>query len=151
MQKKTWTGSRRWTLCVALFAAAYLLFMGNLLFANGRVPGESYRYNLIPFETVKPLLLEKHKFTTEAWVKNLFGNIVLFIPLGLWIPVLFPSFRTFFRFTAAVIVLLLAVELTQLVTRVGTFDVDDLMLNTLGAWLGYAMCRGYVRVRFGSR
>ena len=35
----------------------------------------------------------------------------------------------------------LLVECTQLVTRVGTFDVDDLMLNTLGGCLGYALHR----------
>ena len=58
-----------------------------------------------------------------------------FVSLGAILPVISRRMRGF-SFS-------LLVECTQLVTRVGTFDVDDLMLNTLGAVLGYlffALC-----------
>lgn len=132
-------------LLVAVFAIAYLWIMGNLLFIHGRVTGESYQYNLVPLDTVGPLLLERERYRTEAWVKNLFGNIVLFIPLGIWIPWLFRSCRMGFKFTWTVILLLLAVELAQLVLRVGSFDVDDIILNTLGAWIGYIAFRLFIQ------
>ncbi|WP_375137230.1 VanZ family protein [Paenibacillus pabuli] len=118
-------------------ALLYVLIMGNLLFVSGRTPGVKYQYNLVPLETIKPLLLEKNRYSTESWVKNLFGNIVLFIPLGIWIPWLFCRCRRFLPFTGVVVLLLLAVEITQLITRVGSFDVDDIILNTMGAWIGY--------------
>ncbi|MEK4526314.1 MULTISPECIES: VanZ family protein [Paenibacillus] len=97
-----------------------------------------YQYNLVPFETIRPLLMERERYNTDTWVKNLFGNIVLFIPLGIWIPWLFRRSRTFLTFTSTVVLLLLGVEVTQLITRVGSFDVDDIILNTIGAWIGYA-------------
>ncbi|NUU76560.1 VanZ family protein [Paenibacillus xylanilyticus] len=132
-------------LLVAVLAIAYMLIMGNLLFIQGRTSGERYQYNLIPLETIKPLLLERDRYNAETWVKNLFGNIVLFIPLGIWIPWLFRKCRTGLRFTLTVTLLLLAVELTQLVTRVGSFDVDDIILNTVGAWIGYAAFRLFIQ------
>ncbi|QOS78626.1 VanZ family protein [Paenibacillus sp. JNUCC31] len=137
MNKGSWLRSR-WVLAiVACMAALYMLFMGNLLFVSGRTPGMNYQYNLVPLETIKPLLFERYRYHTESWVKNLFGNIVLFIPLGIWIPWLFRRCRKFFTFTGTVVVLLFAVEFTQFITRVGSFDVDDIILNTLGAWMGY--------------
>lgn len=131
---------------VAVFAIVYLWIMGNLLFIHGRAPGDRYQYNLVPLETIGPLLLERERYSTEAWVKNLFGNIVLFIPLGIWIPWLFRPCRTGLKFTMTVIVLLLAVELAQLVLRVGSFDVDDIILNTIGAWIGNIVFRLFIQL-----
>ena len=58
---------------------------------------------------------------------------------------LFRSCRTGLKFTWTVILLLLAVELAQLVLRVGSFDVDDIILNTLGAWIGYIAFRLFIQ------
>ncbi|MDK8190741.1 VanZ family protein [Paenibacillus sp. UMB7766-LJ446] len=137
MNEGSWLHSRRMLAIVACMAVLYMLIMGNLLFVNGRTPGVNYQYNLVPLETIKPLLFERDRYHTEAWVKNLFGNIVLFIPLGIWIPWLFRRCRKFWPFTGVVVLLLFAVEVTQLITRLGSFDVDDIMLNTVGAWIGY--------------
>ncbi|WP_145048393.1 VanZ family protein [Paenibacillus xylanexedens] len=146
MSGDSWINSRQCKIIMAVFTVIYVLFMGNLLFFKGRTVGLSYQYNWMPFETIRPLLLEREKYTTEAWVKNLFGNIVLFIPLGVCIPVLFRKCRSFLKLTVNVILILFAVELTQLVTRVGTFDVDDIILNTVGAWIGYVGLRILVHV-----
>ncbi|MEK4661310.1 VanZ family protein [Priestia sp. FSL H7-0729] len=138
MNEKSWLHSKFMFLIVACMAVLYTLIMGNLLFVSGRTAGMYYQYNLIPFETIRPLLLERERYHTDAWVKNLFGNIVLFIPLGIWIPWLFRRCHSFLTFTSTVVLLLLGVEVTQLITRVGSFDVDDIILNTIGAWIGYA-------------
>ncbi|APO45478.1 hypothetical protein BS614_16610 [Paenibacillus xylanexedens] len=138
MNEKSWLHSKFMLVIVGCMAVLYILIMGNLLFVSGRTPRMHYQYNLVPFETIRPLLLERERYHTEAWVKNLFGNIVLFIPLGIWIPWLFRRCRLFLTFTSTVVLLLLGVEVTQLITRVGSFDVDDIILNTIGAWIGYA-------------
>jgi len=138
MSEKSWLHSKWILATVGFMAVLYILIMGNLLFVSGRTPGMYYQYNLVPFETIRPLLLERERYHTDAWVKNLFGNIVLFIPLGIWIPWLFRRCRSFLTFTSTVVLLLLGVEVTQLITRVGSFDVDDIILNTIGAWVGYA-------------
>nr|WP_082651688.1 VanZ family protein [Gorillibacterium timonense] len=40
---------------------------------------------------------------------------------------------------------LVIIEGTQLITRLGTFDVDDLLLNTLGAFIGFGLTRVLVK------
>lgn len=138
MNEKSWLHSKWILATVGFMAVLYVLIMGNLLFVSGRTPGMYYQYNLVPFETIRSLLLERERYHTDAWVKNLFGNIVLFVPLGIWIPWLFRRCRSFLTFTSTVVLLLLGVEVIQLITRVGSFDVDDIILNTVGAWIGYA-------------
>ena len=79
---------------VACMAVLYILIMGILLFVSGRTPSMYYQYNLVPFETIRPLLMERERYNTDTWVKNLFGNIVLFIPLGIWIPMVVSEVQT---------------------------------------------------------
>lgn len=138
MSEKSWLHSKWMLTIVACTALLYIMIMSILLFVSGRTPGMYYQYNLLPFETIRPLLMERERYNTDTWVKNLFGNIVLFMPLGIWIPWLFRRCRTFLTFTATAVLLLLGVEFIQLITRVGSFDVDDIILNTIGAWIGYA-------------
>jgi glycopeptide antibiotics resistance protein len=118
--------------------------MCSLLFFKGRTQAVHYQYNFVPFETIRPLLLERENYTTDAWVKNLFGNIVLFIPLGIWVPWLFRHYRSWLKLTLIVVFLLLLVETIQLITRVGSFDVDDIILNTFGAWIGFSSFRLFI-------
>ena len=64
------------------------------------------------------------------------------MPFGAILPVISRRMRGFFRVMLLGFSFSLLVECTQLVTRVGTFDVDDLMLNTLGLCSGiyFALC-----------
>ena len=85
---------------------------------------------------------------------NLFGNILIFMPFGFFISMASSS-RGFFKTLFYSLLLSLGVEVMQLITRVGSFDVDDIFLNTLGGVLGYiifVICnairrRHYVRKR----
>jgi glycopeptide antibiotics resistance protein len=65
------------------------------------------------------------------------GNVVGFIPFGFILPVILKKFRSGFLIILSGFTLSLCVEVLQLIMRVGCFDVDDLILNTLGAALGY--------------
>jgi len=71
---------------------------------------------------------------------NLGGNIFLFIPAGLLLPRVFPRLRRFFPFFFTCLLVMLAVETAQLLTLLGSFDVDDLILNLFGMILGYLFC-----------
>lgn len=67
-----------------------------------------------------------------------FLNIFLLIPFGILMPLLFSSCRTFIRVFVSGFGLSLAIELSQLVNpRIS--DVDDLIMNTLGALIGYIL------------
>lgn len=126
----------------ALFILYMLLLIYALFFAEsyGRATGlEEYHYNLIPFREIRRYLYYPHLLGIYAVVTNLAGNILGFLPFGAILPVLYrrarrPFWCIFFSFSFSA-----AVELTQLVTRVGCFDVDDIILNTLGGALGYGI------------
>nr|WP_251376997.1 VanZ family protein [Paenibacillus sp. YPG26] len=97
----------------------------------------AYRYNLVPFETIQQYVLHRQDYNPDTWVKNLLGNIILFIPLGVIFPLLSRRYLRVLPFTRIVVLVLLTVELIQLFTRVGSFDVDDIILNTFGALIGF--------------
>ena len=70
-------------------------------------------------------------------VYNIGGNICMFVPLGFFLRALFPRYRSFLQCMAAVAVIMSIVELCQLFTLRGFCEVDDVMLNVLGAAVGW--------------
>ena len=70
---------------------------------------------------------------------NLGGNIFLFIPIGYFMPRLWPFLRNFFSFLLACTLAITLVELLQLVTLLGSLDIDDLILNLFGMLTGYLL------------
>ena len=72
-----------------------------------------------------------------AVLANIAGNVVAFMPFGFCLPLIADHRIKFFGCMLYTFGLSLAIELIQLVSKVGSFDVDDLMLNTLGGVLGY--------------
>ena len=70
---------------------------------------------------------------------NIWGNIICFLPFGFFVPVQFKKMRHGISTAIATFVFSLLVESFQLVFKIGSFDVDDIMLNTLGGILGYIM------------
>ena len=70
---------------------------------------------------------------------NLIGNVVAFIPLGYFLPRLFQPMRNVFACLLASLLFILGIELFQLVSAFGVFDVDDILLNGLGALVGFGI------------
>ncbi|RYY93772.1 MAG: hypothetical protein EOO11_19155 [Chitinophagaceae bacterium] len=70
-------------------------------------------------------------------LRNVGGNLLGFLPFGLLLPLVAPRFRQAGRLAAAALALSTSFEGFQLLTGVGAFDVDDLMLNGAGAVLGF--------------
>lgn len=93
--------------------------------------------NYIPFYTVKYYVTgtDVHKYTKE----NLVGNVMLFLPFGLLLPLLFHKVNGFQIVIIIALLISAGLELIQLVTALGTFDIDDIILNVLGASLGFGL------------
>jgi glycopeptide antibiotics resistance protein len=91
--------------------------------------------NLKPFATIK-LYLNSHG-NPEYAMNNLLGNTIGFIPLGILLPLLFTRLRSAVATIFCVLIFSLAFETFQLFSMLGIFDVDDLILNTLGGAIGY--------------
>ena len=123
----------------------FILYMGMLVYflffaeSYGRA-GEmarEYRYNLIPFVEIRRFWMYREQVGNFAMILNIFGNVVGFVPFGYILPVINDRFRNWLLIVVSGFSLSLCVETAQLIFRVGSFAVDDLLLNTLGALLGY--------------
>lgn len=69
--------------------------------------------------------------------ENLVGNVAVFIPFGFLFPYVFKRGRNFFIMFLNVFLFVLGIEVFQLFSAFGAFDVDDILLNCAGAVIGY--------------
>lgn len=126
-----------------LFGLYLILLVYFLLFSEewGRtfLDGE-YRYNLIPFQEIQRYILYRKQIGGFRVALNLGGNVVGFLPFGALLPVIFQKKKGFIRTALSAFELSLLIELIQLVCKVGSCDVDDILLNTLGGCIGYGIC-----------
>jgi glycopeptide antibiotics resistance protein len=98
---------------------------------------KDYHYNLEFFKEIKRFILYRQQLGMETFIVNIVGNILAFAPFGFLLPLLNKKYRRFFYVTFLCILFSLGVETTQLILKVGIFDVDDIMMNTAGGILGY--------------
>ena len=84
-------------------------------------------YNLIPFMNEEPVLMVL--------------NTILFIPMGLLLPITFSIFRKLTRVAAAGLLLILLIETSQLIWAGRIFDIDDIIFNFIGVLIGYLFYR----------
>ena len=94
--------------------------------------------NTKPFSTIR-LFYNSRRLNTEYKTNNLLGNLIGFVPLGLLLPLILPWFRNGFKILVAGFLVSLGYETVQLLTGLGVFDVDDLILNTAGAFAGFLL------------
>lgn len=69
--------------------------------------------------------------------ENLFGNVLAFVPFGFLTPFLHRESRHWWVLLINAFLLVCGIELFQLITAFGAFDVDDILLNCGGAMIGY--------------
>lgn len=130
----------------------YALLMLWLLFgrASGWADGLPYqealaqRINFTPLKTIRNYWYVIQNGTSQGLrnhcIINLVGNVVLFIPIGFLLPRIWPKLRNFFLFLLICTASILLVESVQLFALLGSFDVDDVILNLAGMLLGYLLC-----------
>ena len=99
---------------------------------------QEYHYNLELFKEIKRFWDYREQVGYVAMFTNLFGNVLIFLPFGVFLPMA-SRYRSFFSTLFAGFGLSLCVEVFQFVTRVGSFDVDDLLLNTIGGIIGHIL------------
>ena len=129
----------------------YILVMLWLLFDRPSAQGAGLSYadlirsnmNLTPLRTIGPYWerVKQMDFSPNFYHSfiNLGGNIFLFSPVGYFMPRLRPFLRNFFSFLLACTLAITLVELLQLVTLLGSLDIDDLILNLFGMLTGYLL------------
>jgi glycopeptide antibiotics resistance protein len=130
----------------ALVYIAALVVVTLLPIAWVRRPSD-YGPQLVPFEGIRGEL----EVSPVERLVELFGNVLLFVPLGFLLPLLIPAMRRWWQALAVGAGVSLLIELYQLAwPGVRKASVNDLLTNALGALLGFAALRLTGHRRSGS-
>jgi glycopeptide antibiotics resistance protein len=81
------------------------------------------------------------KINSNLVYRNIFGNLFLFAPLSMFMFVFFKKTKAFLKNAALVFSCVLFAEVFQMIFRVGSFDVDDIILNMLGSFIGFSVMK----------
>jgi glycopeptide antibiotics resistance protein len=84
--------------------------------------------NLTPFQVFKIYRLTD---------KQIVGNFIMLFPLGIYLPVLYKRLNKFWHVFLVSLLVSVSIEILQLATRFRSADIDDVILNTTGALIGY--------------
>lgn len=103
------------------------------LFDSQRILSRSI--NLIPFHSIMEYISGSSDNLRRFAFANEVGNIVIFIPLGIYLP-LFKKDKRELANLLFIFIVSLSVEIIQRLLGIGVSDVDDIILNCLGGWIG---------------
>ena len=121
---------------INIYIMIYILCLISILFLVGRpsirISNSWYIPELIPFKTIISQL--KYGSINEI-VRNIIGNLCLFIPLSFLLILKDNKYKNILKQTLIVFPSILMTELLQMITSVGVFDIDDIILNYFGVLL----------------
>jgi glycopeptide antibiotics resistance protein len=104
------------------------------------LPGQIVTDNAIPFATMRIYL---DNLDSSFWVSQAVGNVLLLLPVGLFGPLALPCLGRWWRVIIVALLISASIELAQLFVPERSADVDDVMLNVVGALLGYWLLVGF--------
>lgn len=130
---------------VAIFTLLFLAGTFRVHYSNGMDPFSKVHFenaaNLVPFESVK-LYFDHISSMPGSFMINIVGNLVIFAPMGFFVTLLFnDKIKNVAVMTLFMILLVSIVEFLQFVFFVGSADIDDVILNTIGAVVIYLIMK----------
>ena len=138
------------TLTQVVWRLLFLLYCGMMLWLlfgqrmGGNVTSVE-NLNLEPLRTLKMYVrimqhTESAELLRHAFI-NLAGNVLMFIPFGFFLPVIWRKQNKLFACISTAVLCIVAVETLQYFTNLGSCDIDDLILNLLGVLMGWLLKR----------
>ncbi|MBW4083389.1 VanZ family protein [Paenibacillus sp. S150] len=123
-----------------LYSAAlvYWMFLG---FGRSVHTEGPFRYNLKPLHTLQLYLDLENGVSLPSRLVNILGNIIVFAPYGLLLPLLRKSLHSVLRLVFVSALGILFLETLQMLLRAGSFDIDDVWLNVAGVLSGYSLLK----------
>ena len=106
---------------------------GSILLVNGNYQATNLEFFRVLTETYNAI---KYLDLWQPFFINFVGNIVMFIPIGFLLPLLWRKFEPFYFAIGMGFLLSFSIEILQ-IPQMRSSDVDDLWLNTLGTVFGY--------------
>ncbi|UYG97578.1 VanZ family protein [Cytobacillus firmus] len=97
--------------------------------------------NFVPLKTINGyvLAISNGSMNLIIPIKNLAGNVAAFLPMGIFLPYFIRRLNTLNSFAVTMTVMIISVEIIQLATRRGSLDIDDFILNIIGALIGFGL------------
>ena len=126
---------------IYVLALAYILFLRSL--------GADYAWtypeylcamsNFVPLKSIYVLLTTPviSSAIIKRFLLNFVGNIALFIPWGFLLPIHIEKTRKFIKFALMSLATIVLIEAVQIFSMLGSFDIEDILLNMLGASIGF--------------
>ncbi|AFS79012.1 VanZ family protein [Gottschalkia acidurici 9a] len=125
---------KRHNLLVTLLLIYTIVIIYFMFFGFGRLQASStilgYRFSIIP--TRIPLWYPKE--LSLLWFFSL-GNLLAFVPFGILIPMIFDT--KYYKFIFVFLIFILSLEILQMITYLGSFDTEDIIINSIGATIGF--------------
>jgi len=125
--------SKRKDLWAELFGIVVAVILWITILSREKLIGTPISYH--PFHALISFLKEIQRGRIGM---NFLGNIILFMPVGVLIPMV-TDWKKMWKSVIAGVGLSLLIEIIQLITSRGCFDPDDIILNGLGAVIGFGL------------
>lgn len=102
--------------------------------------------NIIPFKTISNYIVNFNDFNFDIILSNLLGNIIIFIPFGFLLPLVFNIGRSLKMNFVISLAIFVCIEAIQFIFALGVCDVDDVILYVIGSTLGFILYKIYLNV-----
>lgn len=115
-----------------------LVMLYFMFFGMGRSQYEHNIVRIVPiYSTIEYI---EQAFSWKEDVAIVLGNLIMFIPYGFlgWV---LPKCKNIKYLIINFVSAITIVEALQYFTRLGVFDIDDIMINTIGVYFGYQLCK----------
>ncbi len=109
--------------------------------SEGIIEFLKFNTNIIPFKNTIKYIIGSDHFNLDIIINNTLGNILIFLPLGIFLPLLFKKYSRVSKIIVTSIVISFSIETIQLVLKIGQFDIDDVILNMIGSIFGFWLLR----------
>ena len=133
---------------INIYMILYILCLISILFLVGRPPIRISTSWYIPEPTPFKTIISQLKYgSINEIIRNIIGNLCLFIPLSFLLILKDNKYKNILRQTVIILPSILMTEILQMITNVGVFDIDDIMLNTVGGMIGFYIYILFLKVR----
>lgn len=129
MLKGTKTISRKRMILYGITILYVVIVIGAVFLSRGNLYGKA---NLDLFSSYKEAY---HKMEISLF-RNIVLNMLLFVPLGVLLPCYGEKFRKVYKVVFIGLVTSVLIEIVQYITKMGIFEIDDILNNTMGVLMG---------------
>ena len=119
---------------INIYIILYFILLISVTFILGRTDIKFYnRWSFGQYKPFYTIISQLHYGSSMEILKNILGNMVMLIPLSFLLMVKSKKYNNIFRQSLIILPTIIGIEIFQAFTYVGTFDIDDILLNYMGA------------------